>query len=292
MAYLIGAPLARLAGVPVRIMSRRSRNLYQAKHPLLSLMEWRLHRSMQAVIGNSRAVTADLAAEGCGADQIHLIYNGIDVAAIDSAEARPRPADAALIFVIVANLIPYKGHADLLRALAANARTLPPGWRLHCIGRDDGSGVQLGRLAAALGIKENVEFLGARTDVAARIKTADIGILCSHEEGFSNAILECMAAGLPMVVTDVGGNAEAVIDGETGIVVAPSDIPALGTALRDLASAPEKRSRLGRKGRERVQDFYSLDRCISDYEALYFSFAGHKSMNGADGLPTLPTGTQ
>lgn len=267
MSYVIGAPLAILAGLPRRVMSRRSLNLYQRKHRFYAWLERGLHNRMSAVLGNSRAVTDELAAEGCERRRIGLIYNGVDPAPIDSAPASS--ATRPLTLLVVANLIPYKGHADLLRALAGIADRMPPDWTLLCAGRDDGIGGSLRQLADELGAADHIQWLGERRDVAALLKSSDIGILCSHEEGFSNAVLEGMAAGLPMVVTDVGGNAEAVAGGVGGIVVPPHDPTALGEAILILANDPALRAKMGRAARERIERHFAIDRCLNHYENLY-----------------------
>src|SRR3546814_21107429 len=85
-----------------------------------------------------------------------------------------------------------------------------------------------------------------------------IGILCSRQEGFANSILEGMAAGLPMIVTDAGGNAEAVVDGETGRVVPPHEPKILGEAILDLVNSPETRRRMGAVGKRRISETFSL----------------------------------
>lgn len=271
-AYLIGAPLTLLAGVPVRVMSRRSLNTYQ-RNGLVRAIEGVCHKMMQAVLGNSRGVVDELRGEGVVRERLGLIYNGIDVNGLqaDRADARARLVlpTAALVMSIVANLIPYKGHADLIEALARAAPRLPSGWRLLVVGRDDGIGGALRAQAARLGLKDNIVCLGARDDVATILAASDIGIICSHEEGFSNAILEGMAAGLPMVVTRVGGNTEAVLDGETGLVVPAHDSASLATALLRLADDADLRVRLGAAGRKRVTDMFSVERFVAGHRALY-----------------------
>ncbi len=277
ISYLIGGPLAIVTRVPVRVMSRRSLNHYQKNHPLLQKMEIRLHHAMHALLGNSKAVMRDLESEGCPPDRLHLIYNGVEGApATGAATLTPEgaPKTEGLVLAIVANLIPYKAHDVLLRALAAVAPRMPASWTLLCIGRDTGYGIYLARLAEELGLSDRVQFLGERRDVTALLPTADISILCSNEEGFANAILEGMAAGLPMVVTDVGGNAEAVIHGETGLVVPPGDPARLGGAILTLASDPASRHRMGSAARERQVALFSLDRCVSDYDRLYQTLIG------------------
>ena len=154
-----------------------------------------------------------------------LIYNGVHANNMTGPALRARGREElglgrdALVLIMVANLIPYKGHVDLLRALAEANPDLPAGWVLLAVGRDDGIGQCLSTLAGELEISTRVKWLGERDDVASLAAIADIGLLTSHEEGFPNVVLEGMAAGLPMVVTDAGGSVEAVVDGETGRVV-------------------------------------------------------------------------
>lgn len=272
-AYLVGGIASLGAPVRRRVMSRRSLNDYQRNHPALARLERLLHRRMDAVLGNARAVVDQLRREGAPAARLGLIYNGIDAASAADRRGEVRGrlgiAEDALVAVLVANLIAYKGHADLLRGLAAERQRLPTGWTLLCVGRDDGIGAELRALAHHLGVAEQVRWLGQRDDASALLAAADIGILCSHQEGFSNAILEGMAAGLPMLVTDVGGNAEAVVDGETGLVV-PAHHPArLGAALASLAGDPARRRAMGAAGRRRVREHFSLDACVAAYERLY-----------------------
>ena len=273
LAYVIGAPLAFLARSPILIMSRRSLNLYQRQHPVLSRLEMWLHRRMDAILGNSRAVVDQLVElEGCSRDKVSIIYNGIDVASIDRVEATDDTSiskPSVLVFIIVANLIHYKGHSDLIEAFAIVQQRLPERWSLLCIGRDDGIRAKLEIQTQKLNLASHVHFLGERTDVASLLKLADIGILCSHQEGFANAILEGMAAGLPMVATDVGGNAEAVVHGQTGLIVAPHDPAALGAAILELASNALAREQMGSAARRRVEERFSMDQCVSHYDDFY-----------------------
>ena len=102
--------------------------------------------------------------------------------------------------------------------------------------------------------------------------------MSSHEEGFSNAVLEGMSAGLPMVVTRVGGNPEAVIDAETGFVVEPHDPEGLAEALIRLIADPALRRHLGEAARNRVETHFGLERCVAEYERVYASLVGD---NGA-----------
>jgi glycosyltransferase involved in cell wall biosynthesis len=273
-AYLIGGIAAFLVHARPRIMSRRSLRNYQLAHPVYARIEQLLHPLMDRVCGNSRAVIEQLQEEGIPQRRLRLIYNGIDLQPFNmpfDRIAQRATADIApdtFVIAMVANLIPYKGHVDLIYALANVHMELPVPWLLLCIGRDDGIGNDLERLAETLGISCNIRWMGAQTDVPRLLRLADVGVLCSHQEGFSNAVLEGMAACLPMVVTDVGGNAEAVVDGESGYVVPARQPQTLGEAILRVASNP-KRQAMGRSGRTRVEQNFSLTACVDAYEALY-----------------------
>jgi glycosyltransferase involved in cell wall biosynthesis len=282
-AYLVGGAAALLAGHKTVVMSRRNLNRYQRKRPALAWLEQRLHRRITAALGNSRAVVRELAAEGVPRERLGLIYNGVDLDAFvglpPAREIRARLgiAPTALVLTTSANLIPYKGHADLLDALAQVAGQMPPDWVLLCAGRDDGAGPELRVRAHALGFAERVRWLGLRDDVPALLTASDLGILASHEEGFSNSVLEGMAAGAAMIVSDVGGNAEAVQDGVSGWVVPPRDPAALGTAILALARDPGRRRDLGDAARARVSQAFSLDACVARYRHFYELVAGGRA---------------
>jgi len=294
-AYLIGAPCAVLTRVPFRLMSRRSLNHYQAGRSLLARFERWLHRHMQALLGNSRAVVGQLREEGAPGDRLGLIHNGVDCRQFHPVAPEYRVAlrrrvglgPGNLVLLMVANLIPYKGHADLLAALAEISDRLPAAWVLLLVGRDDGIGKVLQARARAFGIGGRVRFLGSRGDVAELMQLADIGVLPSHQEGFSNTVLEAMASSLPVVVTEVGGNPEAIEDGVTGLIVPLGDRVALGEALIRLAYDPALRARLGRTARERVEKHFSIDECVRKYGYLYgslFGGAGMPKLNGGDAI--------
>ena len=293
LAYMLGAPIAILLRVPVKVMSRRSLNTYQRQMPMVSRIERWLHARMTALLGNSKQVAHELIdQEHCPPDKVGLIYNGTDLAAIAAATALDRstlniPA-GSFVLIMVANLIPYKGHADLLEALAGIAAKMPFPWHLLCVGRDQGYGDHLRQQTTMLGLANNVCFLGERTDVPQLLKAANIGVLSSHEEGFSNAVIEGLAAGLPMVVTDVGGNAEAVTNGDTGLVVPPRDPVALGGAILQLATHPELRSRMADAARARAAREFSIESCVEKYDRLYRGLLDGEKPGQIDGVRFSP----
>jgi glycosyltransferase involved in cell wall biosynthesis len=282
-AYLVGAPAAVLARIPVRIMSRRSLNNYQHHRPLAALIERRLHSVMTAVLGNSRRVIEQLQTlEQVSREKLGLIYNGVAFAEVAS-DARPRIraslglAEDALVFIIVANLIPYKGHHDLIEAFGRVASRLPQGWRLLIVGRDDGIGQDLDALVRSLGIAPNVRFLGARDDVRNLLAASDVNLLSSHEEGFSNTVLEGMAAQLPSIVTDVGGNSEAIVHGQCGLVVPPRQPDRFAAAIERLAGDAGLRLAMGKSALARARRDFSLEACVARHRDLYAALlAGRK----------------
>jgi glycosyltransferase involved in cell wall biosynthesis len=278
-AYIIGTPVAVLTGCRTRLMSRRSQNNYQRSQPWIGGIERAWHRCMKAVIGNSQKVVGQLGEEGVPADRLHLIYNGVDLSAFadnpsrQAARAGLDIPENAFVLTIVANLIPYKGHQDLLQALALVQADLPPDWVLLCAGRDDGIGRRLQDRAEALGLSRHIRWLGSVENVPALLPAADVGLLVSHEEGFSNAIIEYMAAGLPVIATDVGGNAEAISSGETGLIVPARNPARLADAIRLLVGDAALRMRMGVAARNRAQQRYALETCVEAYVRLYRQLA-------------------
>ena len=273
-SYVIGAPIAIATGIPIKIMSRRSLSFYQQKWPKVAYIERRLHGRMDALTGNSRAVVRELIAEGAPEAKVRLIYNGIETSGTfpDRSEARRALGlgEDVLVGVVVANLRSYKGHRELIEGLAGVAERLPSPWQILLAGRDHGLRIELEALAERRGIARNLRFLGECSEVPRLLAAADFGLLTPNEnEGFSNAVLEGMAAALPMIVTKVGGNPEAVLHERTGLVIPLKNPRAIGEAALRLAREPELRTRFGAAARSRVEQEFSIDRCVVAHAELY-----------------------
>lgn len=273
--YLVGAIVAMVARHRTCIMSRRSLADYQHNHPWLARMERILHRRMTALVGNSQAVVDELVAEAGDRKRIGLIHNGVAVSPAGSGDIRREqraaldiPSDA-FVMTIVANLFHYKGHSDLLDALGFVTELLPQPWRLVVIGRDEGEGPQLRSQAERLGIADRILWLGERQDVDMIMPVADMGLLVSHQEGFSNALIEAMGHGLPVIATAVGGNVDAIVDSQSGRLVPPRDPASLGAAILELAANPPEREAMGLAARERATIAFSQAACVSRYDRLY-----------------------
>ncbi|OPZ68102.1 MAG: putative glycosyltransferase EpsD [bacterium ADurb.Bin478] len=121
------------------------------------------------------------------------------------------------------------------------------------------------------GQKGRIHFLGVRSDVDDLMSLLDVFILPSLSEGFSNAILEAMAAGVPVIATTVGGNGEAVIPEETGLLVAPADRDAIAAAVQRLYHSPSLAAAMGTRGRQRILERFSVRRMVQSMESLYKS---------------------
>lgn len=273
-AYYVGGLVSCFSGVKRRVMSRRSLNNYQVQYLFARRYEQFLHQRMSALLGNSKRVVEQLVSlEGVSSDKAHLIYNGIDFKRFKSIRSDIRSelsiVNNCIVIAVVANLIPYKGHADLLEA----CKLLPKdfSWCVLLIGRDDGIGVDLKSLVERYGIKENIRFLGSRDDVPDILSASDLSVLPSHEEGFSNAIIEAMVAGLPVIATDVGGNAEAICDGETGFIVPAKSPNKLAQMMLKLMLDEGLRRKMGSCAKVRASREFSIETCVDAYKRLYLS---------------------
>jgi glycosyltransferase involved in cell wall biosynthesis len=153
---------------------------------------------------------------------------------------------------------------------------------------------EIGQILAHAGASDLLWMPGTRNDVPHVLRTFDVFVLPSLAEGISNTILEAMATGLPVIATNVGGNAELIENGRTGILVAPEDVEALATAMLRYADAAAARAP-GAAGRERVERFYGLDAMVASYCALYerllaFKLRGSIASPGARAVENMTSG--
>jgi glycosyltransferase involved in cell wall biosynthesis len=168
---------------------------------------------------------------------------------------------------IVASLLPIKDHATLLRAIAPLVARWPE-LRLVVVGQ--GPELEpLRALGAALGITDAIRFAGHRPQHPSFHFLFDVSVLCSVSEGFPNTLVEAMAAGRPIVATDVGGVGDAVRNGDNGFLVPASDPDALGRALSSLIQDGRLRSIMGAVGARRARDEFHASRVVSSLERLY-----------------------
>lgn len=263
--HLVGGAAARIAGVQSIISSRRNLGYsYTFKERLLLKVA---NRYPQRWLANSQAVADTISRlEAIDPSCFDVIYNGVEIPALDVADTQAA-VDANQRVVMVANLRPVKAVDTLIRAAAIVIKSVP-NVRFAVVG-DGPQRTSLVKLAAELSLTGQINFMGSTNDVRGALRGATVGVLTSTSEGFSNAILEYMCAGLPVVATDVGGNREAVNDSRTGFLVAPGDHDALASMLIYLLTHPEESVRLGRAGRERAEAEFSLAAMIRNYQEYY-----------------------
>ncbi len=275
---LFAIPAARLAGAPVVIASIR--DCGEALTPAQRRAQKMFCRMADCVLANAEGVRRWLVSEGYPARKIQVIRNGIVPPAPVAMEAGNSLrqelglAPEARLIAVCARLTPMKGIEHFLDAASVVGRSRPD-LRFLIIGGPshigDGSyKLELERYAASLGLEKRAIFTGFRTDIARILPEIDISVLPSLSEGLSNSLLEAMAAGVPVIATRVGGTAEAVEDGHTGVLVPPANLDALIRAMTFLLDNPQSARRLGEEGRRSVLSRFSVEKMVDETESLYF----------------------
>lgn len=277
-------PAARLASVPVVVASIR--DLGDLLTPLQRRAQKWICRLADRIVANAEAVRERLVAEGYDRDKIVVIRNGIArsrFAGVAGGKLRNEyrlPPDAPLVAVL-SRLNPLKGVEHFLEA-AAIVSCRFDGARFLVIG-DGAYRVELERHASRLGLDRRVIFTGFRLDVPQLLPEITVSVLPSLSEATSNALLESMAAGVPVVATRVGGNPEVVEDRVTGLLVAPRDPAALARAICRLLENRALAAKLGAAGKRRVAEHFSLERAVRETERLYLDLLERASYGRADG---------
>lgn len=225
------------------------------------------------VTANSHAVASfTVAQEDLPEQKCRVLYGGVDTEHFvpplkEPSRTRWFSDNPTFVVGLVATLMPEKRHDLFLRAARTVADRVP-GSRFLIVGNGPWR-KSVEEEISDLGLEDRVFLTGELLDPAPAYASMDVSVLCSDREGFSNAILEAMSAGLPVVATDVGGNAEAVVDGETGFIVPPNEVDPLTDRMLLLAKNPDLRTRMGKSGRERAVQRFSLQRMIQGHLDLY-----------------------
>jgi glycosyltransferase involved in cell wall biosynthesis len=265
---------AFLAGVPARVTSKGETDGFRS--PMQKRAERAAFRLSHRVIANCLVVQNQLIREGVSPAKIIQHYNGLDLDRL-KVESDLRREDVLARFglpedrrymSIVANLRnPVKDHPMFLRA-AARVRAAVPDAGFAIAGEGELM-ESLRGLAAELGIKDEVFFLGRCDNVADLLFASDVGVLSSKAEGFANAILEYMAAGLPVVATDVGGAREAIAEGETGYLVASGDDEKMAERIIEVLNEPKRACAMGERGKLIAAEKFSCDLHLQNTLELY-----------------------
>jgi len=268
---LVGAIAGRLARVPVVLASKRSLSGSVASER----RGWRvIGHFVDRIVVNAEALRVEAVAHGVRA-RWALVRNGIDIEHFRAGPTTPESArrlldlpDTRPIVGSIGRLEARKGHGDLLQALA-RLRTRASGPPLLLLVGDGPERSSLERLAIDLNVADSVHFAGTVSDVRPWLAAMDAFVLPSREEGSSNAVLEAMAVGRPVVATDVGGMTELIEDGRTGLIVPVADPAALASAMVTVLDAPEHAAALGRAARRVADEAFGAARMVRDMEALW-----------------------
>jgi glycosyltransferase involved in cell wall biosynthesis len=203
------------------------------------------------------------------ASRVQTIYNGLNLADWDSA-ARYAKSKGEVLITTAGNIRRVKGHDIFIRAAASIAARFPDAF-FSIAGDvlDSDYFDELQALIRELKLSDRFRLVGGITNLQEYLSTADIFVLPSRSEGFSNAIIEAMAASLPVVATDVGGNAEAVKDGVTGLVIPAEDPAALSAAVIRLLSDPLQAKAMGTAGRSVAGEMFTTEAMMGRIVATY-----------------------
>lgn len=259
-----GTYWAKKAGVPVIVSSRRDAGFWRKWHHVRAYKF--INNWVTKIFAVSEAVKQMVLEEGVPASKVEVIYNGVDLKRFDekaSEEVLQVPPETFLIGS-VGNFTETKGHSYLLDAAAQVIRKFPKAYFVLA-----GYGPLKDRLeqkAQDLGIADHIVFLGKREDIPGLLKQMHVCVLPSLSEGLSNALLEYMAAGKPIVATAVGGNPEVIEDGINGILVAAKDSEALADKICLCLEDKTLADKLGHKARQTVEQKFNLEKRIRQME--------------------------
>jgi glycosyltransferase involved in cell wall biosynthesis len=284
-ANTYGRVAARVARVPIVVTSEMAVDLW--KGPIERRVDLALAGWCDRLVGNSRAVVEFYRELGVPQDRLQLIYSGIDELeppVVNCAQLRVEfgfPPESPLV-LFAGRLADQKRVDDLLKALDLLQHVQPD---LRTLIAGDGPlRRQLEEMAGQFELHDRVRFLGHRDDVPTLIAAADVVVLPSAYEGLPNLLLEAMRFRKPVVATAAPGTTEAVVAGQTGILVPIGQPPQLARAIRDLIRDPDLARRLGEAGRAHVETHFRLSEMIDRFATLYEELARSKGRLQPDGL--------
>lgn len=271
---IFGMAAARRAGVPVRIASKRETDGMRTSAQ--KFVERQAYRLAHAVVVNAEAVGRHLVQDGVSREKIVTVYNGLDMKRValpvdwrrdEALSALGLPAGRRFV-TIVANLEhEVKDHRTFLRAAKRVHDAVPDA--AFILAGEGRLKEDLRAQAAQSGIEPDVFFTGRSTRIAELLGVSSVCVLSSKAEGFSNAILEYMAAARAVVVTDVGGAREAVAEGETGYLVRSGDDEAMTARIVSLLLEPERARAMGEAGRQVIEQKFSTVAQLGNTLNLY-----------------------
>lgn len=266
-----GSILSCLTDIPI-VATVHGKNYYPAKYRrrIAYFFVSKQARMVAVSLDLKNFLTKKLAIRS---EDVLVIHNGIDpenYRECDDKDTLRKELDIPIeqpVIGTVGNLYPVKDHKTLLRA-AAMITTSFDGATFLIAGRGQLL-EELQREAASLGIEKNIRFLGFRNDIPRLLHAMDVFVLPSISEGLPLSVLEAMAAGRPVVASDVGGIREVITDGVTGFLIPPGAPEKLADKLLTLLHRPHAAASMGLAGRARIQQYFSVQKMVREYAALY-----------------------
>ena len=269
---------ALLAGVKARIHGEHG---WDCDPALMNPRHHRLRRWLRPVVSHYIALSGEIATYleidvGVAPERMSRIINGVDIQRFHPGRDRsPLPANfappGAFVIGTVGRLERVKDQPNLVRAFIHLMQTVPDARdRLRLVIVGDGSlRTEIERLLAEAHVLDQVWLAGSRDEAPELLRSLDLFVLPSQAEGISNTILEAMACGLPVVATEVGGNAELVAEGKTGQLVPANNPAALAAAICGYAGDPDRVQAHGAAGRRQIEARFSLETMVAAYRAVY-----------------------
>jgi glycosyltransferase involved in cell wall biosynthesis len=267
-----GMAAALLARVPVRVAARRELDVFS---PRQRWVEHRAYRAAHVIVANCERLRRELILEGLPAERSVTIPNAVDprrvtlpadISGEERAAALRLPVGRRFVTTLAHLYNRKKDFETLLSAAAITCRRFPD---VDFLVAGDGDPAMLVHRAASLGIGDRVLLLGGSDLIAELLSLSEVGVLSSRSEGLSNSVLEYMAAGLPVVATDVGGMSEAVSDSETGYLVPPGDPVTLADRISMLLLDRPGARGMGREGQRRAHEHFSPEALLRRTSELY-----------------------
>lgn len=268
---VFGTAAAALAGNVRRVTSKRETGGMRSRAQ--DAVEKLAFLNSDAIVVNADAVRQHLVDRSISPNKIKVIYNGLDISRFAERKTGVEPAQSPNVrrtVTIVANLRHAVKNIPMFLSAARSVAAVIEDVDFVIAGEGELK-AELEAMAAELGIGDRTHFIGRCEDVPVLLSQASVCVLSSTAEGFSNSILEYMAASSPVVATNVGGAAEAVVEGETGYLVESGDAIAMADRIVTLLKDPQKAGKMGLQGRARVEREFSLDARLSQTTKLYES---------------------
>ena len=271
LALSFAAPTPR----PKVVASRRV-DFHLQSH---AFSQWK-YRQVDGFIAASHAIRDILVQDGIPSGRIQVVHDGIDSERIERRPAIDIHAEYWLphgvpVIVNVGALVGHKGQRFLIDAMPMVLREVPDA-HLVIFGEGD-LRAPLERQVKHLALEKRVLLPGFREDVLSLVKSADLFVMSSVTEGLGSAVLDAMAMGLAVVGTRAGGIPEAVVPGETGVLVEPGEAKPLAAAIVALLKDRAQRQAYGESGRARVRELFGVDRLVEGTLAAYRSFTDREN---------------